>query len=131
MFYTFEMKVTLALEVICLDLCSLSLVPHIRIGSHTAVCKMKGQIIVNQVEISERLCRVDTGARRLGFYSQFYAGCGAGKFLLAFNSFFNLIFILYSIIVDLQCCVSSFRPTTKRFSYTYTDIHSFSDSFLI
>ena len=32
--------------------------------------------------------------------------------------FFNLIFILYRGIVDLQCCVS-FRYTAKWFSYTY------------
>ena len=30
--------------------------------------------------------------------------------------------------IDLQCCVS-FRCTAKWFSYTYTHIHSFSDSF--
>ena len=40
--------------------------------------------------------------------------------------FFNLIFILYWSIVDLQYCVS-FRCTAKLLSYTY--IHSFSDSF--
>ena len=45
-------------------------------------------------------------------------------------SFFNLIFILYWSIVDLKCCVS-FRYTAKWFSYTYTYIHSFSDSFPI
>ena len=44
--------------------------------------------------------------------------------------FFNLIFILYWGIVDLQCCVN-FRYTAKWFSYTYTYIHSFSDSFLL
>ena len=38
--------------------------------------------------------------------------------------FFYLIFILYWSIVDLQYCVS-FRYTAKRFSYTYTYIHSF------
>ena len=43
---------------------------------------------------------------------------------------FNLIFILYWSIVDLQCCVS-FRYTANGFSYTYTYIHSFSDSFPI
>ena len=47
------------------------------------------------------------------------------SFFLAY--FFNLIFILYWSIVDLQC----FRCTAKWFSYTYTSIHSFSDSFLI
>ena len=40
--------------------------------------------------------------------------------------FFFLKF--YRSIVDLQCCVS-FRDTVKWFSYTY--IHSFSDSFLV
>ena len=40
--------------------------------------------------------------------------------------FFNLTFILYWSIVDLQYCVS-FRCTAKLLSYTY--IHSFSDSF--
>ena len=44
--------------------------------------------------------------------------------------FFYLIFILYWNIVDLQCCVS-FRCAAKWFSYTYTYIHSFSDSFPI
>ena len=42
--------------------------------------------------------------------------------------FFNLIFILYWSIVDLQYCVS-FRCTAKFFGYTY--INSFSDSFPI
>ena len=42
--------------------------------------------------------------------------------------FFFLIFILYWSIVGLQCCVS-FRCTAKWFSYTYTYISSFSDSF--
>ena len=43
--------------------------------------------------------------------------------VLFFFKYFNFI------IVDLQCCVS-FRCTAKWFSYTYTYIHSFSDSFL-
>ena len=40
---------------------------------------------------------------------------------------FNLIFILYWSIVDLQYCVS-FRCIAKWFSSTYTYIYSFSDS---
>ena len=38
--------------------------------------------------------------------------------------FFNLLFILYCSIVDLQCCVS-FKYTTKWFSYTYPSIYAF------
>ena len=41
-----------------------------------------------------------------------------------------LINFFYWNIVDLQCCIS-FRYTAKWFSYTYTNIHSFSDSFPI
>ena len=36
----------------------------------------------------------------------------------------------YWSIVDLQCCVG-FRCTAKWFHYSYTNMHSFSDSFLI
>ena len=48
------------------------------------------------------------------------------------KEFFNLIFILYWGIVDLQCCVT-FMNTAKWFSYTYIYIyiHSFSDFFPI
>ena len=41
-----------------------------------------------------------------------------------------LIFILYWTVVHLQCCVS-FRCTAKWFSYIYTCIYSFSNSFKI
>ena len=44
---------------------------------------------------------------------------------LFFFFFFN--FILYWGVFDLQCCVS-FRYKARWFSYTYTCIHSFSDS---
>ena len=44
---------------------------------------------------------------------------------ICFLFVFNLIFILYWGIVDLQCCVS-FRCTAKWFNYTYTYIRSFS-----
>ena len=48
-----------------------------------------------------------------------------------FNSvFLNLIFILNWGIVVSQCC-ASFRCTANWFGYTYTCIHSFSDSFPI
>ena len=46
------------------------------------------------------------------------------------SSSFFIICISYWSIVDLQCCVS-FRCTAKWFSYTYTYIHSFSNSFPI
>ena len=45
------------------------------------------------------------------------------------SNFFSLTSILYWGIVYLQCV--SFRCTAKWFSYTYTNIHSFSDSFPI
>ena len=44
--------------------------------------------------------------------------------------FFNLIFILYLGVVDLQCCVT-FKCTAKWFSYTYSYIQSPSGSFPI
>ena len=58
--------------------------------------------------------------------------CGSrGNFLGSFLTvIIFLILILYWSIVDLQCCVS-FRGTAKWFSYTYTYICSFSDSFSI
>ena len=54
--------------------------------------------------------------------------CKATKRHYKWNDLYNLIFILYWSIVDLQCYLS-FRCTEKWFSYTYTYIHSFSDSF--
>ena len=48
----------------------------------------------------------------------------------SFSFIFNLIFILYWNIVDLQYCIS-FRHTAKWFSYMYTYILSLSDSFPI
>ena len=51
-------------------------------------------------------------------------------FLNKYWIYFFLIFILYWGLVDLQCCVS-FRCTAKWFSYAYTYIRSFSNSFPI
>ena len=49
-------------------------------------------------------------------FRNFYVGC------------INVFKILFYTIVNLQCYVC-FRCTAKGFIYTYTHIHSFSDSF--
>ena len=48
--------------------------------------------------------------------------------LLSFDVF--LSFKKFCFILDFQCC-ASFKYTAKWFSYTYTEVHSFSDSNLI
>ena len=55
-------------------------------------------------------------------------------YFLIYWMFYNLFYCITLIfdwcIVTLQCCIF-FRYTAKRFSYMYTHIHSFSDSFPI
>ena len=59
-----------------------------------------------------------------------FQGMSQGSLIPQSLVFLNLLFILYWNIVDLQCCVS-FKYIAKWFSYAYTFIHSFSDSFPI
>ena len=68
-----------------------------------------------------------------------YSKYSAEQFKVFFFHFFNfyvlafsisLICILYRSIVGSQCCIS-FRCIAERFSYTYTCIYSFSNSFPI
>ena len=64
------------------------------------------------------------------FYLQITFRCSPALPFDPSKNFFNLVFILHRSTVDLQCCVS-FRCIAKWFSYTYTHIYYFSESFPI
>ena len=75
--------------------------------------------------------KTQNGASWLTVFSDILRGELSQRILTKSTTFFfNLIFISYWSIVDLQCYVS-FRCTAKWFSYTYTYIHSFKNSFPI
>ena len=78
--------------------------------------------LVSLVTLSRKTLKMITGVSDQTSY--------LGSFKNPKYFIFFLIFILYWTIVDLQCCVS-FRCIARWFSYTYTDVYSFSNSFPI